>query len=300
MTEPLAYLNGDFIPVSQLRISVDDLGIIQGVAISERLRTFGGVLFRLDEHLQRMNNSLQIVDLTPELTTPEIGGIVQELVQRNMDFVGEEDDLGISLFVTPGLITGGSPTVGIHAYPLPFGQWAAYFTEGQMLAETGVRQVPSSCWPVALKCRSRMHYYLADQLANKRFPGSRAVLLDQDGFVSEASTANIVIYRDGVGILSPPLERILPGVSLSVLAELADTLGMSFHYRDMRLEDLQSADEILLCSTTPCVWPVTRLNGQAVGRGVNGPVFRQLLEAWSELVGLDIAGQARRFAHRME
>jgi branched-subunit amino acid aminotransferase/4-amino-4-deoxychorismate lyase len=143
-----------------------------------------------------------------------------------------------------------------------------------------------------------MHYYLADQLARRADPGSRAVLLDQEGYVSEASTANILIYRESHGLCSPPLHRILPGVSLTVLHELAEGLGLGLHYEDFRMADMARADEILLCSTSPCVWPATRLNGQPVGEGTAGPIFRRLLGAWSDRVGLDIAAQAQRFAGR--
>ena len=115
-----------------------------------------------------------------------------------------------------------------------------------------------------------MHYFLADRLAHTLDPGSRAVLLDQEGFVSEASTANMLFYRRGEGLVSPPRERILPGVSLSVLAELAAGLGIAFHFRRFRLEELAAADEILMCSTSPCVWPVTRLNGQPLAAGCPG------------------------------
>jgi branched-subunit amino acid aminotransferase/4-amino-4-deoxychorismate lyase len=298
MSEPLAYLNGDFLPTSQLCLAADDLGFVQGVAVSERLRTFNGRLFRLGEHLERLENSLRMVDLLSHVAIAEIGRATQELVIRNADLLEDGDDLGISLFVTPGRVAGGPPTVGIQACPLPFGQWAAYYDRGQSLAETGVRQVPSSCWPAALKCRSRMHYFLADQLAHKQFPGARAILLDQEGFVSEASTANVVIFREGDGLVSPPLERILPGVSLSALAGLAGQLAIGFSYRDLRLEDLRAADEVLLCSTSPCVWPVTSLNGQSIGRGATGTAYRRLLAAWSAMVGLDVAAQAVRFRHR--
>ena len=298
MTEPLAYLNGDFIPASQLVVSTEDLGFAQGVSVSERLRTFRGRLFRLDEHLERLANSLRIVDLQPGLSIARIGELADELVSRNRHLLTDGDDLGVSLCITPGIPALQQPTVGMRAYPLPFGQWTSYHDRGQALTETGVRQVPESCWPAALKCRSRMHYFLADRLAHTIDPGSRAVLLDQDGFVSEASTANMLFYRRGEGLVSPPRETILPGVSLSVLAELAAGLGIAFHFRRFRLEELAAADEILMCSTSPCVWPVTRLNGQPLEPGAQGPVYQQILQAWSELVGVDIAAQARRFGFR--
>ncbi len=298
MTQQLAYLNGDFIPASALSLSVDDLGFVQGACVSERLRTFHGRLFRLEEHLERLGNSLQILAVRLEHPLSRIGDIAGQLVAHNRSSLLEGDDLGLSLFVTPGVPSARTATLCMHTYPLPFGQWSTYYTQGQALTETGIRQVPSSCWPLALKCRSRMHYYLADQQADKMDNGSRAILLDQDGYVSEASTANIVMYQEAHGFVSPPRQKILPGVSLSVLAELAARLGVPVHYRDFRLEDLASAHEILLCSTSPCVWPVTRLNGQPTRGSVERPMFHQILSAWNELVELDIAAQARRFANR--
>ena len=298
MTEPIAYLNGDFIPASQLVVSTEDLGFAQGVSVSERLRTFRGRLFRLDEHLDRLANSLRIVDVQPGLSITQIGDVADELVSRNRRLLTDGDDLGVSLCITPGIPALQTPTVGMRAYPLPFGQWTSYHDRGQALTETGVRQVPESCWPAALKCRSRMHYFLADRLAHTIDPGSRAVLLDQDGYVSEASTANVLFYSRREGLVSPPRDKILPGVSLSVLAELAAGLGIAFQFRKVPLEELATADEILMCSTSPCVWPVTRLNGQPLEPGAQGPVYQQILRAWSELVGVDIAAQARRFGFR--
>lgn len=298
MSEPLAYLNGDFIPASALSLSVNDLGFAQGAAISERLRTFRGQVYRLDDHLERLANSLRLVDLQPQLPLARIGALIEELAARNYPLLTTEDDLGISLFVTPGVPGQGPPTIGIETYPLPFGRWVHYYDQGQALMETGIRQVPEACWPAALKCRSRMHYFLADRAAERLDPGSRAVLLDLDGRVSEASTANLVIFRRHEGLVSPPRERILPGVSLAVLAELAAGLGVAWQFRAFGWDELVSADEILLCSTSPCVWPVTRLNRRPLVPGVAGEMNCRLLQAWGEAVGVDIAAQARRFASR--
>lgn len=123
-------------------------------------------------------------------------------------------------------------------------------------------------------------------------------MLDHEGFVTEASTANLLIYDRNVGIVSPPKEKILPGVSMSVLEQLAVDLGLPLTQRDLRVDDVAAADEVLLCSTSPCVWPVTRLNGQLIGNGQRGPVATRLLQAWSERVGFDIQAQAHRFAVR--
>jgi branched-subunit amino acid aminotransferase/4-amino-4-deoxychorismate lyase len=298
MTDWFAFFNGEYCSRRELALPTDDLGFVQGVAVSERMRTFSGQLFRLHEHLARLANSLEIIGVMPDHSLEQIAEIAEELARRNHALLPPADDLGLSLFVTPGRSGSDRPTLGIDCYPLPFGQWVTYYTVGQALTETGVRQVPDSCWPPSLKCRSRMHYYLADRLAHQQDAGSRAVLLDQDGFVSEASTANLVFCRNDREIVSPPLHKILPGVSLSVLDELATTLELTVTYEDFLITDLEAASEILLCSTSPCVWPVTRLNSKPVGLGAQGPVFRRLLAAWGELVGLDIVAQAQQFCSR--
>ena len=96
---------------------------------------------------------------------------------------------------------------------------------------TAVRQVPGDCWPSELKCRSRMHYYLADREAAAIEPGPRALLLDHEGFVAEASTANALAYRAGEGLLSPPLGKVLRGISMGVVVELTERLGIPFRQR---------------------------------------------------------------------
>jgi branched-subunit amino acid aminotransferase/4-amino-4-deoxychorismate lyase len=141
-----------------------------------------------------------------------------------------------------------------------------------------------------------MHYYLADRAARQLDPQARALLLDAEGCVSETSTANILAYRAGEGLISPPPGTILPGISLATVRELAAGEGMSFVERPLKPADLVSADEVLLASTPSCLLPVTRFEGRPIGTGRPGEIFHRLLFAWDRLVGLDIAVQARTFA----
>jgi branched-subunit amino acid aminotransferase/4-amino-4-deoxychorismate lyase len=143
-----------------------------------------------------------------------------------------------------------------------------------------------------------MHYYLADREARRIDPHSRAIMLDQENFVLEATTANLLVYRKDEGLVSPPREHILLGVSLSTIEDLAKSLSIPMIYRRLTISEVETADEILLCSTSPCVWPVSKLNGQIVGRLGQSTVASQLLSAWSKRVGFDIAAQAAQFATR--
>jgi branched-subunit amino acid aminotransferase/4-amino-4-deoxychorismate lyase len=303
----IAFLNGEWIPARQAVVPVTDQGFVQGVTVAEQLRTFSGKLFRLEQHLDRLYRSLAIIGVDPGITREQLQAVAQELVRRNWNTAVDGGDLALAMFVTPGVygafaaadyVEHIGPNVGIHTYPLPFVQWAEKYRSGESLWVTSITQVPATCWPPELKCRSRMHYFLADKEARQRESGARALMTDAEGFVTESSTANLLIYREGEGLVSPPEEKILPGVTVAALRELADKLGLSFRFADLRVNDVATANEVLLCSTSPCVWSVTRLNGQPIGDGTPGPVVAKLQKAWSDMVGVDIVAQAQRCAKK--
>ena len=102
MDEPVAFLNGRWIPASAAAVSVGDAGFVLGAAVAEQVRTFAGKLFRLDEHLARLAHSLEIVGLQPGMTAEQFAAVAEELVARNYALLAPGDDLGLSIFVTPG------------------------------------------------------------------------------------------------------------------------------------------------------------------------------------------------------
>ncbi len=304
MEEPIAFLNDRFVPARAVAIPVTDAGFVLGATVAEQVRTFGGTLFRLDEHLDRLEQSLQTVGVDPGVSREKLRSIAHRVVAENHRLLAPGDDLGLAIVVTPGPYPpyagghSGQPTVCLHTYPLPFHLWAAKYRTGQSLRTTKVEQVSPRSWPPRLKCRSRMHYYLADREAAAAEPGSRAVLLDRDGFITEASTANVLLYREDRGLFCPPLEKVLNGISLLVTMQLARQMSLPVAHGDVTPEDLAAADEVFLTSTPVCILPVTRLNGRPIGGGKPGPIFARLLSAWNRMVGLDIVLQAERFSHR--
>ena len=299
----LAYLNGKFIPESDLGISVQDAGFVQGVIIAEQLRTFGGELFRIEDHFQRLKRSLEIVGING-VDQAKLQHAAHELAQENFQSLDSGDDLNLSIFVTPGISIQAAtakeaiPTVGMTTRPLPFSAWSAKYREGQHLAISKFRQVPETCWPAELKCRSRMHYYLADRDAQQKFPGSRALLLDQDGLVAEASTASVLMFNRSEGIVAPPVDKVLPSVSVATLRTFANELNVPFSHREITPDELKKADEVLLTSTSPCVLPVVSIDTAVIGSGKSGPMFADLIKHWGSAVGVDIIDQANRFQRR--
>ncbi|HEX6962915.1 MAG TPA: aminotransferase class IV, partial [Lacipirellula sp.] len=249
--------------------------------------------------LARLRHSLEIVGWNLEPLVNEIGDVIAAFVDVNAEHIAPGDDWSIAAFVTPGETADAArPTVCVHGGPIPFSQWSHKFEEGVEVCITDVRQVPQNCWPSELKCRSRMHYYLADQEAARKCPGARALLLDQRGFIGEASTANFVAYFADRGLVTPKLDDVLPGISLQFLFELADELGIPHGEADLLPADLVAASEVMLTSTSICIQPVVKMDDQSIAGGQPGPVYRKLLAAWSEKVDVDIAVQARQFAHR--
>jgi branched-subunit amino acid aminotransferase/4-amino-4-deoxychorismate lyase len=293
-----AWLDGRSIPRADLVLPVGDAGFVLGATVTEQLRTFGGRLFLPEWHAERFAHSLAIAGIEPARPTVEIFAAAAEVARHNHALGRPESDLGIVVFATPGDLPaqhggrGSAPRVAVHSFPLAFSLWARAYAEGVALRSVPVAQVPGASWPPVLKCRSRMHYHLADRAASAAEPGARAILRHTDGRVSETSTANVAIVSLG-RIITPPPADALPGVSLRFCRDLAVGLGLGWEERSLALADLAAADEILLTSTPNCLLPAARLDGRPIGAGGPGPVFQRLLSAWSERAGTDIAAQAQ-------
>jgi branched-subunit amino acid aminotransferase/4-amino-4-deoxychorismate lyase len=293
-----AWVDGLLIPRQSLSLSVGDAGFVLGATVTEQLRTFHGRLFLPDAHQSRLRDSLATVGIQPGRPLDEVLAAAAQLAIHNHATGPAADDLGLVIFVTPGDQPsqhggrGSASRTVIHTFPLAFQLWADAYAEGVGLRSVSVRQVPDACWPVQAKVRSRLHYFLADREAHAAEPRARPVICHHDGRVSETSTANIVIVRDGT-ILAPPPADALVGVSLRCAERLAESLGLAWQTRSLSEADLASADEILLTSTPNCILPATRFNGRPVGAGRPGTIYQSLLAAWSTLVGLDIQAQAQ-------
>ena len=169
-TENLVFLNDRFIPASEAGISIYDLGIVLGATLTEMTRTFAGIPFRLEDHIDRLYRSLHYAGIKVDLTPDEMDAKTQELIKANGAQLKEGEDLGIVHFVTPGEnpIYAGSaagsvrlkPTVCIHSFPLPFSAWSHLITDGAHVVTPSIRHIPPQCVDPKMKNRSRLHFSL--------------------------------------------------------------------------------------------------------------------------------------------
>ena len=299
MNEPIAYLNGRIVPVSQAALSVFDLGVVAGASATEMIRTFRHKLFRLDEHLDRLQQSLRLLEIDPGLSRNELVALCHRVVEENSRLIPAEHDLGLVVFVTAGqnltylgrasIAIAKTPSVCVHTFPLPFELWADKYDVGLHLVTTSVRSPLNETIPFTVKHRNRLHWQIADREARRIDPLAMAVMVDGDGFLTETGTGNLCVV-EGKTILTPEHD-VLHGISRGVAAELAQSLGITFAYGRVSPEELSRSSEAFLTSTTHCLLPVTRFNQQPIGNGRPGPVFQQMISAWGELVGVDIVDQ---------
>ena len=298
----IAWQNGKFLPRNELSISPGDAGFVLGATVTEQLRTFRGKIFLSDDHAQRLANSLHDVGIVPNETMQSIFSAANQVATHNHKLLMQgnkqsDQDLGVVIFITPGLLPAqnnglaGKPSATVHSFPLAYSLWADSYETGTNLQCVSIQQVSEKCWPISAKVRSRLHYFLAEQEATTCEKGSRPLLSHADGRISETSTANIAALH-GRTIVTPTEQDALMGVSMNYLKSLAEDAGFLWESRSFNKDELITADEVFLTSTPWCILAAVQIDGQPVGKGVPGPVYREFLNAWSKNVGIDIADQA--------
>ena len=292
-SERVAYVNGQIVPESKAVVSIRDRGFLSGDAVFDTTRTFGGRIFRLDEHLDRFFNSLKYMRMDPGLAKDDFARLTMKVLQANLPLLDDDDDYWVSQRVSRGVRVDGQdrPTVVIECAPLPFKARARYYRDGLPVIVPSVRRTP----PESQSPRAKMHNYVnlvqAELEVKSQNPDAWPILLDTNGNLAEGPGSNIFIVKDGA-VVTPKEQFVLAGISRRVTIELAQELGIEVHETDIDLFDAYTADEAFVTSTSFCICPVSSFNGSTVADGaVPGPVTDRLTKAYSGLVGLDIKAQ---------
>ncbi|MCA9197095.1 MAG: aminotransferase class IV [Planctomycetales bacterium] len=302
---PIAYLNGEFVSPEQMMVPVTDTGFMMGVTIAEQLRTFQGKPFRIADHLDRLMGGLRLINLDLPIQEDQLVEVIHTVASHNGPLLDVHDDIGITVFVTPGPYRTYHPSgpfqpvLGVHSYALPFQFWNEKYTAGEKLSLSSVQQVSANSWPFALKCRSRMHYYLASLAARSHSPCCTPLLLDEEGFISETPVSNVVAYFEEHGFVTPPADSTLNGISLRHLQDIAGRLQIPFAGRPLSPADLKTAHAVFVTSTPFCLLPVSQLDNHTYDLRNATPLLHKVLDLWSNDVGVDILQQANRFASRV-
>lgn len=297
--ERVAYFNGEIIPESGVQVSFRDRGFKYGEAVFDTARTVRHKPFKLQEHVRRLFRSMKYLGLDAKLSFDEIMERSEEVLERNLHLIGEDDDYWLFQRITPGSAdpfleeTDAEPTVIIECTPLPLKARAALFLEGVKVQVPATRRIPPDAQSPRAKTQNYLNLLLADREVRSIDRHAWAVLLDHSGNIAEGLGSNIFFVRDGE-LLTPRDRFVLPGVSRDTVIELAREEGIPVHEMDLDLFDAFTSDECFLTSTSLCMVPVASLNGRSMGTTLPGPVTSQLMAAYKRLLDFDFVEQYTR------
>jgi branched-chain amino acid aminotransferase len=299
--ERVAYFNGRFVPESDVLIPFRDRGFMAGDAVFDTARTFRHKIFKLQEHIDRLYNSLRYIQIDPRVSPKELTAVTEEVIARNLHLIDADEDYWVSQRISRGPDSadsvagrGATPTVIVECRPLPLKQRARLFRDGIDVIVPSVRRTA----PDMLSPRAKTHNYLnlimGDLEAKSADPESWAVLLDANGNLCEGTGSNIFIVRGGT-VLTPKARYVLPGISRGTVIDLAQEIGQPLAEADIDLYDAYTADEAFLTSTSLCICPVRSINGRHVAvDSVPGPVTQRLIDAYARLLDFDFVAQYKR------
>lgn len=265
------YLNGQFLPLEDAKISVLDRGFIYGDGVYELIPVYAREPYRVAQHLARLQRSLDGIGLANPHGAGEWEAIIRELIGR-MSFA----DQGVYFQVTRGVAkrdhafpAGVTPTVFMMSNPL------ALPSAEQVARGVAVITGPDQRW---LHCDLKTISLLGNVLARQAAVDAGAVesVLFRDGYLTEASASNVLIVKDGVVIAPPKDNLILPGITYDATFDLARDGGMAMTVRPVTREEALGADEMWLSSSTKEVLAVTTVDGKPFAGGKPGPVFRKM------------------------
>lgn len=282
----IVYLNGQFVPGKEARVSVFDRGFLYGDGIYETLRVYGGQVFKLDEHLARLERSAGMIHLKLPLDSSGFAEAIETCLKKN-DLSSALVRIGVSRGEAslPGLdpaLVAGEATVVIA--PRPFKPYPEEMYErGINAAVVSVRRNPAEALNPAIKSTNFLNNILAKMEALEA-GADEAIMLNTNGHVAEGTTTN-VFWVNRMTLFTPPLEAgILDGVTRHAALNIAQRLLAYRAFEVLRGRDaLDEADEVFVTSTSYEVMPVTSIDGSPVGDGRVGPISRELLAKFREL-----------------
>ena len=285
MPTRLVYLNGEFTPPEQARVSVFDRGFVFGDGIYEVIPVYSRRPFRLSQHFQRLTGNLQKVGITEPLDEAGWSAVFQRLVAA-----GDSDDQAIYLQVTRGVAPRD------HAFPADVASTVMAFAFDLKQPSSQERADGVPCIKAVddrwLHCDIKSISLLANVLHKQSAVEADCAetILFRDGMLTEGSASNIFIVSNGLLMTPPKSELILPGVTRDLIIELAQEAGVAFAEVAITEADVDMADEVLLTSSMKEVLPVTTINGKPVGDGRPGEVYHRLYRACDEYIARFRAG----------
>ena len=273
--ECLVYINGEFLPKSQAKISVFDHGFLYGDGVFEGIRSYDGRVFKLDEHIKRLYESAKSIGLDIPMSQAELKKTILDAMRTN----DLRKDAYIRVVVTRGIgDLGLDPLKCLKSSIIVIAdQISIYQVESLKAITASTRRNSVTALNPMIKSLNYLNNILAKMEAN-RANVEEAIMLNQQGLVCEGSSDNLFIIKDRVILTPPPTADILVGITRNTVIELAIEDGIKLKEEDITIHELYNADEAFFTGTAAEVMPLVEVDGRKIGNGKPGPITMRLIE----------------------
>jgi branched-chain amino acid aminotransferase len=283
--EFLIYINGKYYPKSEAKISVYDHGLLYGDGVFEGIRAYSGVIFKLQEHIDRLYNSARTIMLKIPLTKSEMIQAIFETLEKN-----KLRDAYIRPIVTRGVgdlgldpRKCGKPSVIIITQPMKPLLGTEAKEKGLTTLIAWVKRDPVDATSHEIKSLNYLNSILAKLEANNGGV-DEAICLDKAGFVCEGVAENLFIVKDGQIFTPPAATGALPGITRNRVMALAEQLKYPMTERNITPNELFNADEVFLTGTAAEIVPVVEVNKRLIDNGRPGSITKQLMQEFNKIV----------------
>ncbi len=282
--ELLVYIDGEYYPKSQAKVSVYDHGLLYGDGVFEGIRAYSGIVFKLKEHINRLYRSAHTIMLQIPVTKEEMIQLVLKTLRKN-----NLKDSYIRLIVTRGVGDLGlnpkkcpKPTIIVITDTISLHKGEAK-EKGVTAMLSWVKRDPVDATTHEIKSLNYLNSILAKIEAN--ISGvDEAICLDKNGFICEGVAENIFIVKKGRLFTPPSYTGTLPGITAEAVMKLAEKLGYEVMEKNITPYELFNADEVFFTGTAAEIIPVREINKRQIGNGSPGPITKKLIEEFAKLV----------------
>ena len=284
MPLPVCYLNGNYLPLEQARISPLDRGFLFADSVYEVLPAFDGRMFRFLEHFDRLRRSLDAIRLTPPHSHGQWFALLRELIDRNAADSPGGKDMYLYVQVTRGMEYGRNHTFPADVKPTVFAMASQLPVQPADLPERGIEAITVEDFRWG-RCDIKTTALLANVLMKQQAAdvGAQEAIIVRDGEVLEGSSTNVFVITEGVIATPPNSHRILPGTTRDAALELAASLSLPVQARRISIEEMMRADEVWLSAATRDILPIARIDGRPIGTGKPGALWKRVREAFVAL-----------------
>lgn len=274
----LMYLNGQVIPVADAGLSVIDHGFLYGDGLFEGIRAYGGRIWKLDEHLDRLYRCAKVLLIDIPISQVEFRNAVRNIVRVNglSDcYIRVTVSRGVGLGLDPKNIV--HPTIAIMPAKLSLYPQEMY-DNGLNVVTVSTRIARPDSWEVRVKSTGKYLNNIMAKFEANRMGAGEGLMLNMEGYVAEATGDNIFVVQKGRLLTPPASAGILEGITRMAVMEIAGAAGIGVEERNLTLFDVYTADESFLTGTAAEMIPMTMLDGRVIGNGKPGPITRKLIE----------------------